>query len=97
MKDVKEDMKKAEDFVKKVLPELTGERRGKVIAEVCHLLFQERVMAIAIMNSEFRSALGDIFRITMKHVSIDVLEIMINHSGRGVRLMRDVMTGKKKG
>ncbi len=91
MKPVFDDLRKAEKFLKA----LEGKSETRQVAELSNLLFQERVNAKALANAEVGLLIHDTVRRLIAHLSVDELEIIINHSGKGIRLLRE--TGKKKG
>ncbi len=90
MKPIFDDLRKAEKFIK----EMEGKDRTRIIAELSNLLFHERTVGAAMANAEIRQALGDVISKALPHVSVDILELIINHSGKGIRLLRET-NGKK--
>ncbi len=95
MSDIQKDMTTAEDFLKKHFPDVSKAKQVKAVAELAHMLWETRLSGKTESNYAARIILGKVAASLIREVSVDELEIMINHSGRGLRLLRDVTTKKK--
>jgi hypothetical protein len=91
-----EDIKKAEAFFEKYhLFPLHGPNRSKAIAELAHTFFEERVKGRLDGVLELRTAMGTIANEALKHISDDSVELIINHNGRNMTILRDAPRKKK--